>query len=496
MATLNTKVKKGTSSNTVGKTTNKAGGKAYELKDISKLVTGVLTSFFNEDKYYGDNSKEIVELTRKVVKKDPEFIANLASYTRKVFHLRTISQMLLAELAHGAKGTEWTRKACHHVIERADDMTGTLSYYLNNFTDKGPNKHITRGLRRGLGDVFVRFDEYALAKYKQSKKEVKLKDVLKLIRIKPVDEKQAELWGRLKNDTLAVPMTRETMLTEHGNNAKTWETLVKENKLGYMACLRNLKNIVETDAKILPEVLKIIKDPKKVLKSKQLPFRFFTAYKMMESVGSTKVNKVLLALEDAMDISVENVLNLQGTTFMTSDNSASMTSRLSEHSMVRYVDVANLLMSIAHKFCDESITSVFGEAFKVVNVTSRSSILSNMQKFERTSVGHSTNLYLSIEYLIKNKIKVDRIIVFSDMQAYSSTYSYSSCQTLLSKYKKEVNPKVWMHSIDLTGHGSTQFIGDRVNLIAGWSEKVLEFINMSETAEGGLIKKIRNFKLD
>ena len=39
------------------KTTNKSGHVAYGMRDKSKLVTQVLTSFFNEAKFYGDNSK-------------------------------------------------------------------------------------------------------------------------------------------------------------------------------------------------------------------------------------------------------------------------------------------------------------------------------------------------------------------------------------------------------------------------------------------------------
>ena len=39
------------------KTTNKAGHVAYGMTDKSKLVTQVLCSFINEQKFYGDNTK-------------------------------------------------------------------------------------------------------------------------------------------------------------------------------------------------------------------------------------------------------------------------------------------------------------------------------------------------------------------------------------------------------------------------------------------------------
>ena len=54
------------------KTTNHEGHVAYKMSNKSKLVTQVLTSFFNEKKFYGDNSKEMMELIPKVIKEDPQ----------------------------------------------------------------------------------------------------------------------------------------------------------------------------------------------------------------------------------------------------------------------------------------------------------------------------------------------------------------------------------------------------------------------------------------
>jgi hypothetical protein len=47
------------------KTTNHSGIPAYKMDEKEKLTTQVLTTFFNEPKYYGDNSKEILNTVRK-----------------------------------------------------------------------------------------------------------------------------------------------------------------------------------------------------------------------------------------------------------------------------------------------------------------------------------------------------------------------------------------------------------------------------------------------
>ena len=48
-------------------TTNNEGCVAYKIEDKLKLTTMVLTSLFNEDKYYGDNSKELVALADRLI---------------------------------------------------------------------------------------------------------------------------------------------------------------------------------------------------------------------------------------------------------------------------------------------------------------------------------------------------------------------------------------------------------------------------------------------
>ena len=50
------------------KTTNKCGHVAYNMKDVDKLVTQVLTTFFGEQKFYGDNSNELVKNAEKIAK--------------------------------------------------------------------------------------------------------------------------------------------------------------------------------------------------------------------------------------------------------------------------------------------------------------------------------------------------------------------------------------------------------------------------------------------
>lgn len=74
----------------------------------------------------------------------------------------------------------------------------------------------------------------------------------------------------------------------------------------------------------------------------------------------------------------------------------------------------------------------------------------------------------------------------------NSGYSYT-CQGLADRYRRQTNPNLWVHAVDLMGYGTQQFVGARTNIIAGWSEKVLEFIQLAEEGIDTQVKKIENF---
>lgn len=497
MAKLTAKAKgSGKSSITKGKTHNKAGGAAYALNDKARLVTGVLTCFVNEPKFYGDTTDDIIKTARKVIKTDPDFVAKLACYTRNVFHMRTVSQVLAAEVAKYAKGSQIVRPMVRKVIERPDDITNILAYHFATWGKRQNGNPVPRSLRRGIADVFGKFDEYQLAKYKQTDREVKLRDVVKIARPKPVDDTQAALWNRLIENKLKTPETRETILSSKGQSRETWEEFIHSGKMGYMAMLRNLKNFLSygVSSETLNVVAEKLRNPNAVRKSKQLPFRFYTAYKMLETAGNVDAPVLMDALEDALMVSFENLPQLKGTTAIICDESGSMTwSNTSERSVMRMIDIGNLLGSVAHKFCEKAYVIPFGASAKIVTPRKKSSVFDNMSKLEYSGVGHATYVDRAFQELDKCSAKLDRVILFSDMQCYGTGASP------IGNYERKIrqaNPDMWIHSIDLQGYGTTKVLGgNRVNLVAGWSDKVLDFIHRVENGGDDLIKEIEAYQI-
>jgi hypothetical protein len=475
------------------KTTNREGHVAYSMADRELLVTQTLTSFFGEPKFYGDNSEDLVKTAERVVKSDPEFVAKLAAFARNEFNMRTVSHVLTIILAHAVEGKPYTRKAIPSIVVRADDMTAIMQGYKDMYGHPFPNS-----LKRGIGDAFGKFNEYALAKYKGSSDKFKMRDVLRACHPTPKNKEQSELWKRVIADELATPVTWETELSANGNNAATWEKLLNEDSVGYMAMLRNLRNIIKANPANIQKAYDIIGDKERVLKSRQLPFRFLSAHKeLVGEPGAT--SKVFDALEKAMDYAADNLPKISGKTAIAVDVSGSMRLHtVSTKSKITCAEVGLMLGVMASKLCEDSLFVTFDKELYPQSTHSASGVLSQVSSIKVN--GGGTNLELVFSHLIRNNISVDRVLMFSDNEINRDADSYwgprrKPVQALADEYRNKVNPNCWVHAVDLQGYGTQQFTGARTNIITGWSDRLLEFITLAEAGMGTLTDRIANYQL-
>lgn len=467
------------------KTVNKCGAPAYSMDAKSKLVTQILTSFFNESKYYGDNSAEMQETIKAVIAKEPQFVSNLAVFARRVFNMRSVSHVLTAYLAHETSGKPYVRNTIDGVVLRGDDLTEIMAFYLSTF-----GKPIPNSLRRAIADKLVSFDEYTLAKYKGDNKAVKMRDLICLCRPRPQTSKQEDLFKRCLESRIETPLTWESELSTNGNTAETWEKLIRSGKVGYMALLRNLRNIIKANPSNIQQVYDIIQDSERVRKSKQLPFRFLSAYKAIgESVGSRAFD----ALENAVEASVDNIKKISGTTVIAVDTSGSMSSPVSANSEIRCCEIGMMLGLLANRICENSIFYTFNDDIEKQSLSQRTGILFAATRLSRAQGG--TNMFLPFTKMIFDKVKADRIIIISDNECNINSLwrRDKMVQSIAEEYRNVSGNDIWVHAVDIQGYGTQQFVGKKTNIIAGWSEKVLDFILLAEQGEDTLIQRISNY---
>lgn len=258
----------------------------------------------------------------------------------------------------------------------------------------------------------------------------------------------------------------------------------------YMAIIRNIRNIIEAgvDEKHMSKVLRAISNPEAVRKSKQLPFRFLSAY---NAVGDNAGSKILDTLETAADYSIENLPKIPGKTVIAVDVSGSMRSQVSAKSDVTCAEIAILLGMIANRICEDSIFYTFDDKIEKQNVSHRNGVL---YATTHTRInGGATYISLPFKKMIDDNVKADRIIVLSDNQC-NGGWGSKPVQSIADEYRRTTGNDIWVHAIDLQGYGTQQFHGAKTNIVAGWSEKVFDFIALAEQGEGTLEKRIAEYR--
>lgn len=483
------------------KTTNRSGYPAYPMGEKERFVTAVLTTMFGEPKYYGSTDNEIVSMATKMAEKDPAFLCKLACYARREGNMRSISHVLSSVIARHAR--EYTRITLRNVIQRPDDVTEIMACYKAFYGKPFPN-----AMKREIAEIIQNFDEYQIAKYDGGNKSVKFRDVLRITHPVPKDEMHQELFRKILEDSLETPYTWETELSEKGNIKETWNELIRSGKVGYMALLRNLRNIVKCEADVGP-VLRLLSDPEQVKKSRQLPFRFYSAFRTLQE-DKLMTPAIHSALEAAIMASVSNMDRIEGRTLIAVDISGSMSARISQKSDVRCCDIAALLGAMTGRLCEDATVCYFDHAggysrspeqkgYRIAQYGKYDSILAICEK--NAFAGGGTDLSLPMRFALEEdpsrSLKpFDRVIYFSDNECnHSSRGIVATVQGLADAYRRDYNPEFWVHGVDLQGYGSQQFCGKRFNLIAGWSERVLPFINLAEKGMSSLVEEIEKYEL-
>src|SRR5262249_673289 len=207
---------------------------AQKVDAKSELRRTGLTCLLWEDTFYEKGNDIAKRLAALAAENKPEVVAALAREARDNMQLRHAPLFLVRELARRKGAGRLVAETLEHVIQRADELSEFVALYWN------PRKQpLSAGVKRGLAKAFTKFDAYQLAKYNRDGV-IKLRDVLFLSHAKPKNAEQAALWKRLVENTLEPPDTWEVALSAGKDKRETWERLLREEKLGGMAVLRNL----------------------------------------------------------------------------------------------------------------------------------------------------------------------------------------------------------------------------------------------------------------
>jgi len=426
------------------------GASAARITDEQALRRSVLSCLLWESEFYESGqtiASRIVDLVGKVA---PDKVLSLVDEARNRHHLRHVPLLLVSALARVAHG-KIVEDAVFATIQRADELSELLAVHAQvNGVEPGKiKKHISAPMKRGLARAFHKFEEYALAKYNRDGA-IKLRDVLFLCHAKPANDEQAALWKRLISGDLKTPDTWEVSLSGGKDKKETFERLIRENQLGYLALLRNLRNMVDAgcDLDLVREAIILRKGSARVL-----PFRYVAAARACPQLEP--------AIDTALCESIASLPALTGKTIVLVDVSGSMNEKLSAKSDLKRIDAAAALASIIH-----GDLRVFSFSNDLVEVPPRRG-MAGIDAVIKSQFHNGTLLGGAITQI--NQYPHDRLIVITDEQSHDRVPNPVVKQAYMinvASAKNGVGYGPWIH-------------------IDGFSENVIRYISEIEQSDAG-----------
>lgn len=378
------------------------GAPAKRIIAEQALRRSVMACMLWEREFYVDGesiAERIYNLVRQV---DPVVVSRIAVEARTSMNMRHAPLLMAASMAYHFRGNPIVSETIAQVVQRADELAELIMVHakINGARPDQVKPVLSAQVKKGLAKAFQKFDGYQLAKYNR-KSEVTLRDALFLCHAKPKDAEQKAIWSKLIDGTLSAPDTWEVGLSAGGDKKETFERLLAEGKMGYMALLRNLRGMLEAgvDLGLIRGVIAERKGANRVL-----PFRFVAAARHAPQLEPD--------LDAALVANIKADKKFAGKTAVLVDVSGSMGwSKVSARSDITRMDAAATLGSIIHA----EHLRVFTFSNRVVEVPPRAGMagvdaIINSQPHGGTRLGEAVSA-------INRQVPYDRLIVITDEQS-------------------------------------------------------------------------------
>jgi 60 kDa SS-A/Ro ribonucleoprotein len=428
----------------------------------AQLRRSVLSCLLWEDEHYENGENVAARITKAAQDVPVSTLAKLSVEARSEYNLRHVPLLLLKTLVARGNG-EIVRNAIRDTIQRADELSEFVALYW-----KDGKRPLSAQMKKGLALAFRKFDAYQLGKY-NSDNAIKLRDVLFMCHAKPKDKAQQKVWQKLIDGKLESPDTWEVNLSSGEHKREVFERLMAEEKLGYMALLRNLAGMEKAGVprKLVKEaILARLNGADRVL-----PFRFITAARAAPMFED--------ALDTAMQATMKQMPKMLGHTVIVIDVSGSMNGRLSAQGTLDRMDAAAALAAICRGMAEDcTVFATAGNDGTRVHKTAELSTRGGMALIEEIKKagdklgGGGIFLKQMCDY-VKSHVsgEVDRLIVVTDEQDcdYGGRNAPSEADAF-GKRNYLINVANYKHGI---GYGDWTHID-------GFSEQALKYIAVSE----------------
>jgi 60 kDa SS-A/Ro ribonucleoprotein len=478
-------------------THNSEAAPAYAFTAKHALAQYAATGCLNAT-FYASGEEQLDAVLTQCSRVDPEFIGKAAVYCREKGHMKDMPALLCAVLSVRDRD----------VFKIVFGRVMTNARMLRTFVQIMRSGAVGR---KSLGSLPKRMVEEWLASVSNEElfkasigNDPSLADIIKMVHPKPRDVYRETLYayliGREKSvdvlpdivksyesfksgESLTTPDVPFQMLTALPLSRRDWMEIARNAP--WQTTRMNLNTFarhgVFEDAGITRLVAERLRDAKAVRKSRVLPYQLMVAYLNCEEAVPSEVRE---ALQDAMEIAVENAPVIEGRLYVLPDVSGSMTCsavtgyRKGATSKVRCIDVAALTTAALVRKNPGATVIPFEQKVVKVSINPRDSIMTNAAKLSRIG-GGGTNCSAPLALLNERKSGADLVVYISDNQSWVDARSGHGTATMREWNKlKQRNPDARLVCVDIQPYPDTQaYEREDILNVGGFSDQVFDVVS-------------------
>ena len=501
---------------------NEAGGTAYEFSAKHKLAQYAATGCLNNT-FYVSAEDQLATILELCGANEPEYIAQVALFARAKGYMKDMPALLCAVLSVRSPGL------LAEIFDRVIDSPKMLRNFVQIMRSGvvGRKSLGTLPKRLILEWLENRTDEQLFSGSVGN--DPSLADVIKMVHPKPKDAsrealyayligrtfkeeslpeivKQYEAFKRALKGSDPLPASHITtegsgvrgsdpfnapdvpfqMLTALPLTKKDWQQIARN--ASWTMTRMNLNTFVRQgvfeDKDLIGLIANRLKNANLIEKAKVFPYQLLTAW---ISITDEVPRPVKDALQDAMEIAIRNVPQINGQVYVFPDVSGSMHSPVTGHragstTAAKCIDVAALVAAAVMRSNPDTIVVPFSDRVTPCQLNPRDTVMTNAEKLMKLPSG-GTNCSLPLKHLNETKAKGDLIIYVSDNESWidSNRHSYFTGQATETMKEwmafKQRNPQAKMICIDIQPNGTTQGKerSDIIN-VGGFSDHVFQLI--------------------
>jgi 60 kDa SS-A/Ro ribonucleoprotein len=484
---------------------NEEHAPAYNLSPKHQLAQYAATGCLNRT-FYAAADEQLATVLALCAELDAEFIARTAVFCRERGYMKDMPALLCAVLS--VKDRELLARIFPRVIDNAKMLRNFVQIMRSGVVGR---KSLGTAPKRLVREFLDARDPAMLFKSSVGQ-DPSLADIVKMVHPKPKDAAREALFGYLigrdytadalpevvrqfeaykKGDSREVPDVPFQMLTALELGTPEWIAIAR--RAPYQMTRMNLNTFARHGVFGEPGMTELIaarlRDPQAIAKARVFPYQLMVAFTMAQANANIP-REVCDALQDAMEIAIENVPAFAGRVYVCPDVSGSMSSALTGYrkgasTAVRCIEVAALVAAAVLRKNPQAEVLPFECDVVQVNLNSRDSVMTNAARLASIG-GGGTNCSAPLALLNQRKAKGDLVIFISDYESWIDAGAGRGTATMREfNAFKERNPAARLACIDVQPYRTVQ-AAEREDIlnVGGFSDQVFDVI--SQFARGEL----------